>query len=214
MAAAEETGGVAGWVTDVISSIGEVGVGLLIALENIFPPLPSELILPFAGFAAERGELNIYLAWLAATVGALVGALVLYGVGALVGYDRLHELAGKRWFILVGQKDLERGEKVFARYEGPIVLFGRCVPLVRSVVSIPAGVARMPIARFCLFTALGAGVWNAIFIYAGSVAGSNYERIEGYVQPVSYLVVAVLFVLVLALVVRTVRRKRLLKASA
>jgi membrane protein DedA with SNARE-associated domain len=211
--AAEETGGVAGWVTDVITSVGEVGVGLLIALENIFPPLPSELILPFAGFASSRGDLNAYLAWLAATIGALAGALFLYGVGAALGYERLHDLAGHRWFVLFGQRDLERGERVFQRYQGPIVLFGRCIPLVRSAVSVPAGIARMPLGRFCLFTAVGAGVWNAVFIYAGSVAGDNYDRIERYVQPVSYAVVLVLFLLVVALVVRTIRRKRELAAS-
>lgn len=214
MVAAPETSGVAGWVTDVISSIGEVGVGLLIALENVFPPLPSELILPFAGFASERGDLNLFLAWSAATIGALVGALVLYAVGAVVGYERLHELAGHRWFILFGQKDLERGERAFDRYQGPIVFFGRMVPLVRSAVSVPAGIARMPLAKFCLYTALGAGIWNAVFIYAGYVAGENYEQIEGYVQPVSYAVVAVLLVAVVALVVRTVRRKRSRAAAA
>lgn len=210
---AEDPGGVAGWVTDVIDSVGEVGVGLLIALENVFPPLPSELILPFAGFASERGELNIVLAWVAATIGALVGALVLYGVGAAVGYDRLHDLAGKRWFILLGQRDLERGSTLFERYQAPIVLGGRCVPLVRSVVSIPAGIARMPIARFCLYTALGAGVWNALFIYLGSVVGSNYERIEGYVKPVSYTVLALLLLAAAYLIVRTVRRKRRVAAG-
>jgi membrane protein DedA with SNARE-associated domain len=211
--AAQETGGVAGWVTDVITSVGEVGVGLLIALENIFPPLPSELILPFAGFASSRGDLNAYLAWLAATIGALAGALFLYGVGAALGYERLHDLAGHRWFVLFGQRDLERGERVFQRYQGPIVLFGRCIPLVRSAVSVPAGIARMPLGRFCLFTAVGAGVWNAVFIYAGSVAGDNYDRIERYVQPVSYAVVLVLLLLVVALVVRTIRRKRQLAPS-
>lgn len=210
--AAADPGGVAGWITDVIDSVGEVGVGLLIALENVFPPLPSELILPFAGFAAERGDLNIVLAWVAATVGALVGALVLYGVGAVVGYDRLHDLAGKRWFVLVGQKDLERGSSLFDRYQAPIVLGGRCIPLVRSVVSIPAGIARMPLPRFCFYTALGAGLWNALFIYLGSVVGENYERIEGYVKPASYAVVGVLAVAAVALVVRTVRRKRLAAA--
>jgi membrane protein DedA with SNARE-associated domain len=209
---AADTGGVAGWVTDVVSSVGEVGVGLLIALESVFPPLPSEIILPFAGFAASRGDLNGYLAWLCATIGALAGALVLYGVGAVVGYERLHDLAGHRWFVLFGQRDLERAERVFARHHGPIVLFGRCVPLVRSAVSVPAGIARMPLPRFCLLTALGAGAWNAAFIYAGSVAGDNYDRIERYVQPVSYAVVVVLGLLVAALVVRTVRRKRLLSS--
>ena len=210
--AAADPGGVAGWITDVIDSVGEVGVGLLIALENVFPPLPSELILPFAGFASERGDLNIVLAWVAATIGALAGALVLYGLGAVVGYDRLHDLAGKRWFVLLGQKDLERGSSLFERYQAPIVLGGRCVPLVRSAVSIPAGIARMPLPRFCLYTALGAGLWNALFIYLGSVVGENYERIEGYVKPVSYVVVALLALAAVALVVRTVRRKRVTTA--
>jgi membrane protein DedA with SNARE-associated domain len=206
--AEEETSGVAGWITDVIDSVGEVGVGLLIALENVFPPLPSELILPFAGFAAERGDLNIVLAWVAATIGALVGALVLYGIGAVVGYDRLHDLAGKRWFLLLGQRDLERGSSLFDRYEAPLILGGRCVPLVRSVVSIPAGIARMPLARFCLYTAIGAGLWNALFIYLGSVVGDNYERVESYVKPFSYAVLLLLVVGAAYLVVRTVRRKR------
>ncbi len=206
--AEEETSGVAGWITDVIDSVGEVGVGLLIALENVFPPLPSELILPFAGFAAERGDLNIVLAWVAATIGALVGALVLYGIGAVVGYDRLHDLAGKRWFVLLGQRDLERGSSLFDRYEAPLILGGRCVPLVRSVVSIPAGIARMPLARFCLYTTIGAGLWNALFIYLGSVVGDNYERVESYVKPFSYAVLLLLVAGAAYLVVRTVRRKR------
>ena len=211
--AAGDPSGVAAWITDVIDSVGEVGVGLLIALENIFPPLPSELILPFAGFAAERGELNIVLAWVAATVGALVGALVLYGIGAVVGYDRLHDLAGKRWFIFLGQKDLERGSALFDQYAAPIVLGGRCVPLVRSAVSIPAGIARMPLARFCLYTAVGAGLWNALFIYLGSVAGSNYERIEAYVRPFSYAVLVLVVAGAVYLVVRTIRRKQLSAAG-
>ena len=206
--AEEETSGVAGWITDVIDSVGEVGVGLLIALENVFPPLPSELILPFAGFAAERGDLNIVLAWVAATIGALVGALVLYGIGAVVGYDRLHDLAGKRGFVLLGQRDLERGSSLFDRYEAPLILGGRCVPLVRSVVSIPAGIARMPLARFCLYTTIGAGLWNALFIYLGSVVGDNYERVESYVKPFSYAVLLLLVAGAAYLVVRTVRRKR------
>ena len=209
--AAEETTGVAGWISDVIDSVGEVGVGLLIALENIFPPLPSELILPFAGFAAERGDLNFVLAWVAATIGALVGALVLYGAGAVIGFDRLYDLAGKRWFIFLGQRDLLRGSALFERYEAPIVLGGRCVPLVRSVVSIPAGIARMPLGRFCLYTVVGAGLWNALFIYLGSVVGSNYERVEGYVKPFSYAVVLLLLAGAVYLMARTIRRKRLLR---
>ena len=123
----------------IVDRLGEIGVGLLIFLENLIPPIPSEAILPLAGFRARTGALNVWLVWPAATLGSVLGALVLYGVGAWLGYDRLHALAGKRWFFITSQKDLDRGEKIFTKHGGKMVLFGRCVPLIRSVVSIPAG---------------------------------------------------------------------------
>ncbi|MDP9421162.1 MAG: DedA family protein [Actinomycetota bacterium] len=174
----------------VVDQVGEVGVGALVALENLFPPIPSELILPFAGFRAERGELNVVLAWVAASIGALVGALVLYALGAWVGSERLHALAGQRWFVVLSQKDYERGERFFDRHGGKVVLLGRCVPLVRSVVSVPAGVARMPLPRFCMYTLAGSGVWNAAFIAVGFLLGENYHRVEDWVAPFSYAVLA------------------------
>lgn len=203
--AEQDVGGVTGWVVDVVDSIGEVGVGLLIALENIFPPIPSEVILPFAGFSASRGDINVMLAWVAATIGSLVGAYVLYGVGRIVDYDRVHELAGKRWFVLFGQKDLERGDRFFDRYGSWIVLFGRCVPLVRSIVSVPAGMERMPLVRFTVLTAVGSGVWNAVFIGAGHELGHRYDTVEKYVAPVSYAVLALLVLVLIWLVIRRVR---------
>jgi membrane protein DedA with SNARE-associated domain len=205
--AAEETG-ITGWVIDVIDRIGEVGVGVLIAVENLFPPIPSEVILPLAGFRANEGELNVVLAWVAATIGALVGALILYGLGAVIGYDRLHDLAGKRWFVVLGVKDLERGERFFERHGAKVVLFGRCIPLVRSVVSVPAGLARMPLPKFLLYTAIGSGVWNALFIATGWTLGDNYERVEGWVQPLSYAVVGALLLWVAFLTYRKVQRVR------
>jgi membrane protein DedA with SNARE-associated domain len=205
---AEEYSGVTGWVVDVVDAIGEAGVGALIALENIFPPLPSEVILPLAGFRAEAGELNVVLAWVAATAGALIGALVLYGIGAWFGYERLDDLAGRRWFIFFGQKDLDRGKRFFDRHGGAIVLFGRCIPLVRSIVSVPAGIDRMPLARFCALTALGAAVWNAVFIGAGWTLGDRWERVEGWIQPLSYAVVAVLLAFGAWLMWRTLQRRR------
>lgn len=205
--AEDDVGGITGWVVDVIDAIGEVGVGVLIALENIFPPIPSEVILPFAGFSASRGDINIVLAWVAATIGALVGAYVLYGVGRVIDYDRVHELAGKRWFVLFGQADLERGDRFFDRYGSWIVLFGRFIPLVRSIVSVPAGMERMPLVRFTVLTAIGSGIWNAIFIAAGNALGDRYDRVERYVAPVSYTVVAVLAVVGVWLVVRRLRRR-------
>src|SRR5688572_13194751 len=104
------------WVVDVVERLGALGVGFLIFLENVLPPIPSEVILPFAGFAAERGELNIVAAWFAATVGALAGALVLYGIGAVVGEERLREVSRQRWFIFFGEKDFDRGDRFFDRH--------------------------------------------------------------------------------------------------
>ncbi len=173
-----------------------LGVGALIALENVVPPIPSEIILPFAGFASSQGDINVVAAWIAATIGAVVGAWVLYGVGALIGKERLETLTTKRWFFLVSTSDLARGETFFERHGPKVVLIGRCIPLVRSVVSVPAGLERMPLAQFTLLTAIGSGVWNAIFIAAGRAAGDNWEDIEGVVQPMSYAVVALLLVAV------------------
>lgn len=206
--ATEELGGLAGWVVDVIERIGAPGVGALVALETAFPPIPSEVILPFAGFSASRGDVNVVAAWVAATLGALVGAWVLYGIGLAVGYDRLRTLADKRWFPLFSRADLDRGDRFFDRYGNQIVLFGRCIPLVRSIVSVPAGVERMPLLRFTALTALGSGVWNAIFITAGYQLGNRWERVETWITPLSYATVALLGLAALWLVYRKVRAVR------
>ncbi|MBW3574901.1 MAG: DedA family protein [Actinobacteria bacterium] len=200
--------GAGGGLLRVVERVGEVGVGALVALENLFPPIPSEVILPFAGFQAERGELNLVLAWVAATAGALLGALILYALGAWVGSERLHALAGQRWFVVLSQKDYERGERFFERHGGKIVLLGRCVPLVRSVVSVPAGVARMPLGRFCLYTVAGSAVWNALFLGVGYQLGQNYDRVERWVAPVTYTVVAASVVWIGWLTWRKVQRLR------
>lgn len=206
MANEEELGGLAGWVVDVVDSVGEVGVGALIALENILPPIPSEVILPFAGFSSSQGDLNAPLAWLAATIGSLVGAWVLYGVGRVLSYERVHDLAGKRWFVLFGQSDLERGNRFFDQHGDKIILFGRFVPLVRSIVSVPAGMAEMPIVRFSVLTAIGSAIWNAVFIAIGYQLGEQWDTVEHWVAPASYAVVAVL---VAGLAWLVIRKRRL-----
>ena len=200
----QELHGITKWVVDVIDAIGEVGVGLLIAAENIFPPIPSEAILPFAGFSAAQGDINVVLAWVAATIGALVGAWFLYGVGALIGYDRLRTLAAQRWFILFGVADLDRGERFFERHGTQIILIGRFIPLVRSIVSVPAGAIRMPLPTFTLLTAIGAGIWNAVFIAIGYQLGERWERVEGWVTPIGYAVLAVLALWLVWLAVRKI----------
>ena len=191
----------------IVDSLGAAGVGLLIFLENLIPPIPSEVILPLAGFRARTGALNIWLTWPAATAGSVAGAVVLYGLGAWLGYDRLHALAGKRWFFLTSQKDLDRGEEIFEKHGGKIVLLGRCVPVIRSVVSIPAGIARMPLPRFLMLTAIGSGVWNALFIGLGWVLGENWDRVQGWLGPVTYVVIGLVVVGLIWLAVRKLRSR-------
>ena len=201
----DELTGLAGWVVDVVERLGPLGVGALIALENVIPPIPSEIILPFAGFTASQGDLNVVAAWLAATIGSVVGALVLYGVGALLGRERLELLSTQRWFILFSASDLARGEVFFARHGNKIVLLGRFIPLVRSIVSVPAGIERMPLTRFVTMTAIGSSIWNALFIGLGYAAGDSWDQIEQYVQPFSYLALLLLAAAAVWLVVRRFR---------
>jgi len=202
------------WVFGIVDGLGSLGVGLLILLENIVPPIPSEVILPLAGFRARTGSLNVLAVWPAATAGSVLGALLLYGLGAWLGYDRLHRLAGHRWFVFASQKDLERGDAVFDRHGGKVVLFVRCVPFLRSVVSIPAGISGMPLTRFVVLTAIGSGVWNAAFIALGWVLGENWEQVEGYLGPVSYVVLALLAVGLVVLVVRRLRSRSTADAAS
>lgn len=193
------------WIFGIIDGLGALGVGLLILLENVIPPIPSEVILPLAGFRASTGAFNVVAVWAAATAGALLGALILYGLGAWLGYERLYSLAGHRWFILASQKDIDRGDKLFDNHGGKIVLLARCVPLVRSLVSVPAGISGMPILRFSVFTAIGSGIWNAVFIGLGWALGENWDQVEQYLGPISYAVVGLL---VVGLVVLVLRRRR------
>ena len=145
--------------------------------------------------------------WVAATIGAVAGALVLYALGAWLGYERVHRLAGRRWFLLSSQKDLDKGHELFDRHGGPIVLFGRCVPLVRSLVSIPAGIAGMPLMRFTLLTALGSGVWNALFVGLGWYMGERWELIERYTGPLSTAAVVIAVAALAWLIVRRLRSR-------
>ncbi|MGE0297109.1 DedA family protein [Pseudonocardia sp.] len=172
----------------IVDRLGSAGVGLLILLENLVPPVPSEVVLPLAGFRASTGTLNLVTVWPAATAGSVVGALLLYGLGAWLGYDRLHDLSRRRWFVLFGRRDLERGKRLFDDHGSKLVLLGRMVPFVRSVVSVPAGVAGMPLGRFALLTAIGSGIWNALFLGLGWWLGQRWEIVEAWTGPVGVVV--------------------------
>lgn len=193
------------WVADVIEALGAFGVAVLIALENIFPPIPSEAVLPLAGYVASEGRLWWPGLVVAATIGSTVGAWVLYGMAAAVGVDRLHSLVRRygRW-VGVDEGELERAEKWFERRGTSAVILGRCVPLVRSLVSLPAGAARMPLGRFTVLTAIGSAVWNATLIGGGYFLGEQWRRVG---DVVGWLTWVVLGAAVVALVLYA--RKRL-----
>ena len=195
----------AAWIFSIVDRLGSLGVGLLILLENLIPPIPSEVVLPLAGFRASTGTLNVVGVWVAATAGAVLGALLLYGLGAWLGYDRLHRLAGHRWFIIASQRDIDRGHELFERHGTRMVLFARCVPFLRSVVSIPAGISGMPLLRFAVLTAIGSGVWNAVFIALGWWLGERWDQVQSWLGPVSYVVVGLLVIGLGVLIVRKLR---------
>jgi membrane protein DedA with SNARE-associated domain len=184
--------GISDWVTNVVETLGYVGVAALIALENVFPPLPSELILPLAGFETGRGQFNYFLMVLAATVGSVIGAVILYYVAHLVGEQRIRTLIRRygKW-LQITEKDLDKANNWFDRHGNLAVLVCRCVPLVRSVVSLPAGLRRMPMPQFLLFTAIGSAIWNAALIGAGWALGDNWEVVGKYVGYFQYVVIAV-----------------------
>ncbi|MDG4815194.1 MULTISPECIES: DedA family protein [Micromonospora] len=198
--------GLTGWVADVIGALGAVGVALLVALESIIPPIPSEIVLAMAGYLASQGQFNVVLIVVAATVGSLLGALVLYWLGAALGEERL-----KRWLDhipLVDRDDLEKADRWFERHGRWAVLIGRVVPVVRSLVSVPAGADRMPLGEFVLLTTLGSGVWNALIVGAGFALGSRWEEVDRYSSWFNYAIFAVFGVMVVSWAAKKVRRRR------
>ena len=186
------------WITDTITRMGELGVFLLTLLETVFPPIPSELVMPLAGYIASRGGMSLWGAVLAGTLGALLGALFLYWVGRKLGEDRLMDFADRhgRWLTL-SRRDIERASQWFGRHGGWAVFVCRLIPGLRSLISIPAGIHGMPLLPFVAVTALGSLVWTAVLVYLGYVLGANFEQVGEWVDPVSkgvLLVIAVWYV--------------------
>lgn len=197
--------GISGWVVDVMESIGAPGAGLLVALENLFPPLPSEVILPLAGFTASRGSFTLVEAIFWTTLGSVVGATALYWIGAAVGRRRLRLVVAK--MPLVDLADLDRTEEWFARHGRATVFLGRMVPIFRSLISIPAGIERMPFASFVLLSAAGSLIWNTFFVLVGYVLGENWHIAEQYAGIFSRVVLVCVVLVVVWWVARRLRRR-------
>lgn len=186
IAAEEPKGGIAGWATGLVETFGGPGAGFAIALENLFPPLPSEIILPLTGFAASQGVLSLASALFWTTLGSVVGAVALYTIGAVFGRERMHHLWAK--LPLVKASDLVRTEEWFARHGTKAVLLGRMVPVFRSLISVPAGVERMPLPLFIGLTTAGSLVWNTLLVMAGYWLGDRWDVVGTYVGLVSKIV--------------------------
>jgi membrane protein DedA with SNARE-associated domain len=197
--------GVAGWAVHLMETLGVVGAAIAIALENVFPPLPSEIILPLAGFTASQGSFGLVEAIVWTTLGSVVGAAVLYLVGALIGRDRTRALVGK--IPLVSMDDVDRSEAFFARHARTAVFFGRMIPVFRSLISIPAGVERMPIGVFLLLTAAGSAIWNTIFVCAGYLLGENWHLVDQYAGIFQWVVIALVGAAALWFVVSRLRAR-------
>ncbi|MEO3795444.1 DedA family protein [Nonomuraea sp. B10E15] len=195
------------WLVGLMESLGAPGAGLAIALENLFPPLPSEVILPLSGFTASRGELGLIEVLVFTTLGSVLGALALYGVGAALGRERTLALAAK--LPLVKTSDIEKTEAWFGRHGRKTVFFGRMIPVFRSLISIPAGVERMPLPIFTALTTAGSLIWNTIFVMAGYLLGEQWSVVETYVGAGSYVVVGLVVLAILVFIgVRLTERRK------
>ena len=196
------------WVLDLMDRIGGPGIALGIFLENVFPPIPSEVILPLAGFTAAQGRYSIVEAVLWATFGSVAGALLLYGIGAALGLDRLKVIAHK--MPLVDVADIDQTDAWFSKHGPKAVFFGRFVPGIRSLISIPAGIDRMPVTKFLGYTTAGSLIWNSLFVWLGFQLGDRYHLVEQYMDPISKVVYVLIVLAALGVVAwmwrRSVRR--------
>ncbi|MEU5863397.1 MULTISPECIES: DedA family protein [unclassified Nonomuraea] len=195
------------WLIALMENLGAFGAGLAIMLENLFPPLPSEVILPLSGFTAARGELALLEVLVWTTLGSVAGALALYGVGAMLGRERTLAIAAK--LPLVKVSDIEKTEAWFLRHGRKSVFFGRMIPVFRSLISVPAGVERMPLVTFTLLTTAGSAIWNTIFVLAGYFLGENWSLVEAYVGIGTNVVIGlVALAIVVFVTVRLTERRK------
>ncbi|MGE5632225.1 MAG: DedA family protein [Caulobacteraceae bacterium] len=187
------------WVIQVLNQFGYIGILLLIAIENIFPPIPSEIILTFGGFMTTYSHLNIWGVITAATAGSVLGAIALYEIGKLFKPERLERWMDGRWGHILHLKkgDVIRACGWFDRRGKSTVFFCRCVPIVRSLISIPAGMAQMEMGLFLLLTTVGSLIWNTTLVYLGVAAGASWENIIRYMNVYSIITVVLLGVIIL-----------------
>ncbi len=181
------------FVEAMMHKLGPVGIALLMFLENIFPPIPSELIMPLAGYLATRGDMNIVVVIAAGTAGSLIGALPWYYMGMRLGHEGARRLSMRhgRW-LTMHPSDVDAAAERFARHGKTSVLIGRLIPTIRTLISVPAGVSGMPLGQFLIFSSIGTCLWTALLALSGYMLGQAYDAVAAYVDPVSTVVLIIL----------------------
>ena len=194
------------WITGLVEQTGYLGIALLMLAENVFPPIPSELIMPMAGFTAARGKLSMVGVVVAGTAGSLAGALLWYYIGRWIGLERLKRWAAKhgRW-LTISPEEVDEAAAWFNRHCGKAVLVGRLIPAVRTLISVPAGVAGMALMRFLTYSALGTALWTALLATAGYLLEDQYQKVGDYLNPVSNVILGLI---VLGYVYRVITFRR------
>lgn len=197
------------WITDIMEQFGYLGIFLMIALENVFPPIPSEVILTFGGFMTTYTDLTIPGVVAAATIGSVFGAVILYGIGLLLDVERLEKIVDRWGHILrVKKEDIRRADAWFDKYGYWTVLFCRMIPLIRSLISIPAGMSNMKFGMFLLFTTLGTLIWNVVLVLLGALLGDSWEDILAFMDVYSNIAYAVIAVAAVVFIVLFIRKRK------
>jgi len=197
------------WITQFMEQYGYIGVFLMIALENVFPPIPSEIILPFGGFMTTYTSMTIPGVVIASTAGSVVGAVILYGIGLLLDVERLEKIIDRYGHILrVTKEDIRKADAWFDKYGNWTVLFCRMVPLIRSLISIPAGMSNMKFWLFVFFTTIGTLIWNIILVCVGAALGENWEEITNFMDIYSNIAYAIIGIGIIIFLVYFFNKKR------
>ncbi|WP_239254460.1 DedA family protein [Listeria ilorinensis] len=190
------------WITQIMTDFGYFGVFFLIMIENLFPPIPSELILTFGGFMTTVSPLNLVMVIIMATFGSVVGAILLYSISLYFGKERIKDFVRKYGRILrLKESDIDKAERSFLKYGGRTVFVCRMVPLVRSLISIPAGMTRMPFLKFLTLTTLGSLIWNTVLISIGALLGESFGKAAAVVDQFSLIVYLLIGVGVISFVI-------------
>lgn len=185
------------WITSIMADFGYIGIFVLIMVENLFPPIPSEIILTFGGFMTTVTSLNVVMVIIVATLGSIVGAILLYKVASYFGKERLTKIVLKYGRILrLKESDIERAESFFLKYGSWAVFLCRMIPLIRSLISIPAGMTKMKMSRFLILTTAGSLLWNTVLIGLGAVLGESWNEIVVFMDSFSTIIYSVIAILV------------------